>query len=155
MRKCRRFAASGIPTKSPLAQKLWTASRILGDHIAGGPFGKPLIDYTHLELDFVLEMAALDEPDKYTFLRNGKPTNVGGSSATLTQWADVLDGTLAKLRRDRMGLSRAIAGAAAYRARKAAGSGGGFKLGLTRGGKPLDAGNTDRGSGKAGSDRNQ
>jgi hypothetical protein len=51
-----------------LAEKLWLASKIQGHR---NPFGKSLTEYTPLELDFVLEMAARDDPEHLTFVRRG------------------------------------------------------------------------------------
>jgi hypothetical protein len=71
---------------------LWLASKILGGHAAGGPFGKPLPEYSTVELDFVLEMAAIDDPERYTFTRGGKVSGVSELVKELADWTKCLEG---------------------------------------------------------------
>jgi hypothetical protein len=85
-----------------------------------------LPDYTIAELNFVLEMAAIDEPERWEFQRSGdKP-----KSQSLAGWNDRLAGRALLALMARTGLSVASAGVARWRARQ----GSGMKPGLTRGG---------------------
>jgi len=83
------------------------------------------------QLDFVLEMASIDEPDKWTFNRLGQPEP---KSQALAGWSDRLAGRALAAFMARTGLSVASAGVARWRARQ----GSGMKPGLTRGGKPIE-----------------
>jgi hypothetical protein len=113
------------------------ASRILGEHVAGGPFGKPLPDYTVPELDFVLEMAALDEPDRWKFTRVGQEPQTLG--AGMIGWREVLAGEALREFDERTGKARAMQGLARARARTRRNPTGGMRPGLTRAGKPMDS----------------
>ncbi len=88
-------------------------------------------DYNIAELDFVLEMAALDTPEQYTFNREGRD----GIKApvAMAQWLDVLQGSLKARYLARIGLASALETTAAWKARQ----GSGLQPGLSRGGKPL------------------
>lgn len=110
------------------------ASRILGSHAAGGPFGKPLTQHTPAELDFILEMGANDEPERFVFLRGGKdPRREAAEKAAA--WVSIAANDREKLKV--AGLTDAQSRLNAYKARKGAVSG--LQPGLTRGGKPIDA----------------
>ena len=128
------FARDGLSTRDPLARKLWLASRILGGHAPGGPFGKALPDYTVAELDFVLEMAAQDDPDRYSFTRASGPP---AAPTVLAKWSDTLMGNALMRYLERTGIASGQRALDAYRKRQAAGSG--MRFGFTRGGKPIDA----------------
>jgi hypothetical protein len=125
----RNFAAQGLPTTDRLARKLWLAARIQGHR---NPFGKPLPEYTIAQLDFVLEMAALDEPDRYSFVRNGKEMGRSETTTALASWTDTLKGALHALYLVQIGITAANRAVAAYAARKQSG----LKPGFTRHGKP-------------------
>lgn len=110
------------------------------------PFGRKLIDYNIPQLDFVLEMAALDEPDRWTFVRGGKGASVSAPES-MARWKDVLGGSLLGRFMGMIGATKGMANVAAWRKRQARG----FTPGVTtRGGKPIggDAGtgSKDRGS---------
>lgn len=98
------------------------------------PFGKPLADYTTAEMDFVLEMAALDEPDRWTFVRDGQRAGASDVPKARAEWHGVLGGRLAVDYMLRTGIAAGNANVAAWRARQ----GGGLRPGLSRGGKALD-----------------
>lgn len=98
------------------------------------PFGKALPDYTVAQLDFVLEMAALDEPDRYSFTRDGKETGRSTSTAALASWTDTLKGPLLARYLEQIGIGAGNRAVAAYLARKRTG----LRPGLTRRGKPVD-----------------
>jgi hypothetical protein len=102
------------------------------------PFGKPLVEYTVVELDFVLEMAALDEPDRWSFVRGGRKSGTAAPAA-MARWSDALGGGLFRKYMDRTGLTRGIAAVTSWRRKQ----GGGMKPGFTRGGKPVDARDPD------------
>ena len=95
------------------------------------PWGKPLAEHTVAELDFVLEQAALDEPDRWSFIRGGRKGAT--STAAMAKWSDALGGSLFRRYLERTGLTRGIANIANWKRRQ----GGGLKPGLTRGGKPI------------------
>lgn len=100
------------------------------------PFGKPLTEYTTAQLDFVLEMASIDDPERYTFVRNENTARGAGSKA-LARWTDVLLGKPLLYFMEKTGMAAASAGVAAWRNRRSAG--GGLKPGFSRAGKPTDA----------------
>jgi hypothetical protein len=89
------------------------------------------------QLDFVLEMAARDDPDKWTFTRQGTIQ----SSENMTRWVDRLAGRMLMQFMTATGLAKANKGRAAWKARKAAtiapAAGSGLKPGMSRGGKEL------------------
>ena len=120
------FEREGIPPSHRLAAKLWVASKVLGGHAAGGPFGKRLVEHTPAELDFILEMAARDEPDKYAFRRAGTPDPMQRTEAGAAWYDRALGGSLRKSLE-----------AATARARAAAHGAQRLRPGLTRGGKPV------------------
>ena len=119
-----------------MARKLWLASRILGSHAAGGPFGKPLPDHTMPEIDFILEMGAADEPDRYTFLRGGKSAKQA-ETETRAAWHNVATGKALEQRMEADGLAEAQRRLNAYKA-KLGGLSGGLKPGFSKGGKPVN-----------------
>lgn len=108
------------------------ASRILGSHTAGGPFGKPLVEHTHAELDFILEMGAKDEPDRFTFLRGGIDARRQVPEAAAA-WASALSGRALAERMQAGGLTDAQRRLNEYKARAT----GGMRPGVTRGGKAV------------------
>lgn len=113
-----------------MARKLWLASKILGGHANGGPFGKPLSEYSLIEIDFVLEMAAIDEPDRYSFVRNGKVSGVSQITQDLAEWTKCLEGpALARH------MAATFSPPAWTRRSKPEQS---MKVGITRGGKAVD-----------------
>ena len=114
-----------------MARKLWLASVIQGHR---NPFGKPLTEYTVPQLDFVLEMASIDEPDSWRFVRAGADGTP--KSAAMAQWNDALTGAARNVLMAATGFAQAIGGIAAWRSRHAPGAG--MRLGLTRGGKRID-----------------
>ena len=102
------------------------------------PFGKSLTDYTVPELDFVLEMAARDEPERFTFTRAG--TASVRQPEALARWQDTLAGPLRMRFLGRFGLTRQIEAVRAWKTRQAPG----LRPGLSRGGKEIGgARNTD------------
>jgi len=86
------------------------------------------------QLDFVLEMAALDEPERYSFVRNGKETGRSAVSATLASWTDTLKGLLRTRYLEQIGIAAGNRAVAAYLARQRTG----LKPGFTRKGKTID-----------------
>jgi hypothetical protein len=112
--------------------KLWVASRILGSHAAGGPFGKPLLDHTPDEIDFILEMGARDEPERFTFMRGGKDARVEAAKAKAA-WLDTTIDNSQKLKM--AGLAEQQAKLNQYKQRGRAASG--MRPGMTRGGKAV------------------
>ena len=108
------------------------ASRILGSHAAGGPFGKPLVAHTPAELDFILEMGARDEPDRFTFLRGGKDPRLEASEVAAA-WVAVAANDEQRLAT--AGLADAQARLKVHKAK--AGGVQTMRPGLTRGGKAI------------------
>jgi hypothetical protein len=84
------------------------------------------------ELDFVLEMASIDDPDSYTFLRGGKDHK---KLALEAKAAWVATGTTTENRLERAGLTSAQERLKAYKQKKNMGLG--LKPGITRKGKPI------------------
>lgn len=85
------------------------------------------------EIDFILEMGAKDDPDRFTFMRGGKdPRRDAAESAAA--WVATATTPEQKLRM--AGLSEQQKRLNAYRARGSAN--GGMKPGMTRAGKPLN-----------------
>jgi hypothetical protein len=121
-KRTRNFAVRGIPTNDPLARKLWIASVIQGHR---NPFGKALRDYTVAELDFVLEMAALDDPEHYSFSRAGAKD---APAAAMTGWVNVLREPLKQRYLELIGVAQGIRSVAAWQARAT----GGLKPGFSR-----------------------
>jgi hypothetical protein len=80
---------TGLPTSTALALKLWQASKIQGHR---NPFGKSLLDYTVAELDFVLEMAAIDSPKEYVFKRGEIASDGSHVPAAKAAWVNALRG---------------------------------------------------------------
>jgi hypothetical protein len=104
------------------------------------PFGKSLTEYTTAQLDFVLEMASIDEPGKWVFTRSGEEENRPKAMAT---WRDVLSGGALMRFLARTGTARGNANIAAWEARRMRGTG--LRPGLTRAGKEInDVGRADR-----------
>ena len=119
----------------PLLGKLWIASRILGGHAPGGPFGKPLPQYTMAELDFVLEMAARDDPEHFTFIRGGRDPRKAQGEARAA-WFRVLKGKARAERMEKDGLAAATRRLAEYRKRQMAQPAPIVPM-ITRRGKPV------------------
>jgi hypothetical protein len=80
---------SGIPTQTPLAQKLWQVSRLLGDR---SPFDPYILEHNEAQLDFILEMYALENPRRARFIRPGQVTEGLKRSQSQARWVDVLRG---------------------------------------------------------------
>lgn len=78
---------AGLSTKSQVGQVLWRVSRIVG----GTPFDENLTRLNRAQLDFILEMYALDNPDSATFVRAGQPSKKP-QSEILAAWDKVLLG---------------------------------------------------------------
>jgi hypothetical protein len=89
-------------------------------------------------MDFVLEMAALDEPDKWSFTRQGR-SSPAESTETMAAWHNVLTGRLALEYLLYTGIAAAQEVVNKWKTRQ----GPGLRPGLTRGGKALDAGDQD------------
>jgi hypothetical protein len=98
------------------------------------PFGKALRDYTIAELDFVLEMAAIDNPDQYTFSRGGTPAGRSDAPVAMAGWMSVLKEPLLQRYLERVGVAQGIRAVAAWKAKQT----GGLKPGFSRAGKPTD-----------------
>jgi hypothetical protein len=93
------------------------------------PFGKPLNEYSVAELDFILEMSALDDPEHWTFIRAAK--QAVSTPKALARWIDVLAGPLAAQYQAYIGITAGLDNVRRWRARKA----GGLQPGLSRAGK--------------------
>jgi hypothetical protein len=90
------------------------------------------MEYTMAEIDFVLEMASIDDPERYVFLRGGKdPKRVALDVAAA--WVATAHTTSDRLAR--AGLLEAQARLKAHKQK--IGSGAGLKPGITRKGKPI------------------
>lgn len=100
------------------------------------PFGKALRDYSIAELDFVLEMASLDEPERYSFTRSGKQAGVKEAPAAMATWLNVLTGALRDRYLERIGVARGIRSVLDWKAKQT----GGLKLGFSRKVPPADSG---------------
>lgn len=85
------------------------------------------------QLDFVLEMAALDEPDRYSFVRDGKASGRSEVPAAMAAWTDTLKGALRTRYLEQLGINTANRARAAYAARRRTG----LQPGFTRKGKPV------------------
>jgi hypothetical protein len=85
------------------------------------------------QLDFVLEMAAKDDPDKWTFTRAGTVQ----ASESMTRWVDKLAGRILTQFLMITGLTASIEAAAKWRAKRSAPPSTGLKPGMSRGGKDL------------------
>jgi hypothetical protein len=86
------------------------------------------------QLDFVLEMAARDDPNKWTFTRVGTIQ----SSESMTRWVDRLAGRILMQFLVSTGLAASQQNAAKWRTKKfAPAAGAGLKPGASRGGKEL------------------
>lgn len=86
------------------------------------------------ELDFILEMGAHDEPERFTFLRDGRDPHRGAVDVHAA-WLGVKTGAALERQLDREGVTAANRRLADYRRR--GGLGQGLKPGVTRGGKPV------------------
>ncbi|MDA8249169.1 MAG: hypothetical protein M0Z28_08315 [Rhodospirillales bacterium] len=115
------LAKTGLPTTTLLARKLWQAAKIQGHK---NPFGKALIDYNPAELDFVLEMEALDNPREFRFEREGVASDGSHNAAVRAAWASALTGR--SLAQSLSGI--AFDAVARWRARR--GGQGGLKPGI-------------------------
>lgn len=71
----------------PLAKKLWQASRVLNT----SPFSPELLHHSEVQLDFILEMHALDNPKELVFERTSSE-KILSETETLAQWDQVLIG---------------------------------------------------------------
>lgn len=80
--------ASGLPTKTPLAEKLWRASRILNV----SPFDAGLLAHTEPQIDFIIEMYAIEHPRELKFTRPGNVDDGLAVSIAQRDWANVLTG---------------------------------------------------------------
>jgi len=83
-------------------------------------------------------MGALDEPDRYTFLRGGRDPRRDVAEARVA-WFDTLTGAALEAKKNEDGLTEAQKRLDEYR-RKAAQAPPAMKPGMTRGGKVIDAG---------------
>lgn len=117
---------TGLPTSTALAGKLWQAAKIQGHK---NPFGKTLLEYTVPELDFVLEMEALDNPKGFVFKRGGISTDGSHVTEAKAAWASVLRG--AALTRYLSGIP--FKAVQAYRARVSGAQAAGMKPGIREG----------------------
>ena len=79
-------------------------------------------------------MAALDEPDRYRFVRNGVEAGQATAPAALASWLDTLKGMLRMRYLERTGITAGNRAVAAYAAKKQTG----LKPGFSRKGKPTD-----------------
>ena len=86
------------------------------------------------ELDFILEMGALDEPERFTFLRGGRDSRREATEIHAA-WTKVRAGNALGRQMDREGITAANRRMAEYRRRQ--GQAQGLRPGLTRGGKPV------------------
>jgi hypothetical protein len=98
------------------------------------PFGKTLAEHTVPELDFVLEMAAIDDPERWTFTRGGADKVV--RSEAMSRWRDSLAGKALIELMSLTGATAARAGIERWRNRRS----GGMRPGLTRRGKEIGDG---------------
>ena len=121
---------------------MWLASVIQGHR---NPFGKPLCEYTTAELDFVIEMASIDDPDHIVFRRGGVDQKQAETEAR-AKWIDVLAGPMLRAYRRATGTARADDNLKAWYAKRKQGRG--MRVGLSRQGKPLDAGDSKGGRGQ-------
>jgi hypothetical protein len=99
----------------PLLGKLWIASRILGGHAPGGPFGKPL--------------------PHFTFIRGGRDPRKAQGEARAA-WFRVLKGKARAERMEKDGLAAATRRLAEYRKRQMAQPAPIVPM-ITRRGKPV------------------
>ena len=119
---------------------MWLASKIQGHR---NPFGKPLTEYNHAELDFILEMSAIDDPESYVFHRGGDvPLSPSQVSAA---WFKVLRGKA--LLRHTLGQAIEVANKAveAFNGRFT----GGLKPGITQRGKAINVNAGDSNNGQS------
>lgn len=79
-------------------------------------------------------MAALDEPDRYSFTRDGKETGRSITTTGLASWTDTLKGALRERYLESIGIAAGNRAVAAYLAKRYTG----LKPGLSRKGKPVD-----------------
>jgi hypothetical protein len=84
-------------------------------------------------LDFVLEMAAIDDPDQWSFKRADDDSQP--RSETLAGWGDRLSGRAFQWFLGRTGIAAANAGLAAWNRRRGS---TGLRPGLTQGGKRIE-----------------
>ena len=127
----RDFASQGLPIQHPLLRKLWLVAKIQGHK---NPFSPELLRLNVAQIDFVLEMAALDEPDKYHFQRAGRAP--APKPETTAAWFDALKGDA----RRKSGLGRALEAASSRLASWKANAMPQRRQGFSRGGKPLPDG---------------
>jgi hypothetical protein len=71
-----------------MAKKLWQVATIQGHH---NPFLPDLLALNEAQLDFILEMWAVDNPKRGRFVREGKSPGMTEAKAR-ARWADVLRG---------------------------------------------------------------
>jgi hypothetical protein len=89
-------------------------------------------------------MAARDDPERYSFTRNGIETGRPVTPAVLASWADTLKGVVRTRYLEQIGVTAGNRALAAYYARK----GPALKPGLTRKGKVVDVGTLDTRNGR-------
>ena len=123
----RDFASQGLPSQHPLLRKLWLVAKIQGHK---NPFSPELLRLNVAQIDFVLEMAALDEPDRYHFHRKGRAAPP--QPETTAAWFDAAYGKNA--------LGRALEAASARLASWRSNAMPQRRQGFSRGGKPLPDG---------------
>lgn len=103
------------------------------------PFGKPLAEHTVPELDFVLEMAAIDDPERWTFHRGGEDATP--QSESMSRWRSSLAGSALAELMSLTGATAARAGIERWRNRRSMG----LRPGITRRGRSITGGDgTDR-----------
>lgn len=73
-----------------MAKKLWQVSRLLGDR---SPFDPYVLDHNEAQLDFILEMYALENPRRARFVRPDQPSEGLKHSQAQARWVDVLRGS--------------------------------------------------------------
>jgi len=92
-------------------------------------------------------MAAIDDPEKYSFVRGGVQTNTNPGAGTRAKWTQVLMGKALTNFMWVSGIATGNRAAAAYRAKQRQGK---LQPGFSRGGKPIpmkdpNAGANDQG----------
>jgi len=83
MGRCSDFVSGGLPTKGPLAQKLWLVAKTL--HM--NPFSDSLQSLTIPQLDWIVEMIAKDNPDKIRISRGSDDGMSEGERASVSMAA--------------------------------------------------------------------
>ena len=83
------FTREGLETESPLAQKIWRVSRVLGEL---NPFSEEIQSLTEPRIDWILEMYSRDHPDKLRFERASTVARKVADASVRAGWANVLIG---------------------------------------------------------------